>query len=95
MKPVRKDLQKFVIPKVSTHYNEIGIELFHDDDLPVLDEIQKANPNDYRKACLAMFQHWLGADYPNATWNALITALRSPGIQLIAVSHELEKQLIG
>jgi len=93
-KPLTKELQSLVIPKVSTHYNEIGIELFHDDDLSRLDEIAKANPTDYRKACTAMFQHWLGADY-DATWNALIAALRSPGIQLISVSHELVKQLNG
>jgi len=95
MKPSVKDLQNFVIPKVSTHYNEIGIELYHDDDLSVLDEIRAANPSDYRKACLAMFQHWLSAYDSNASWSVLIAALKSPGIQLIAVSCELEKRLIG
>ena len=33
--------------------------------------------------------------HPEATWHQLITALRSPGVNLVAVAFDIEKKFTG
>ena len=56
--------------------------------------IQTTHGNDARKCCLAMLQYWMST-HPEATWYHLVTALRSPGVDLVAVATDIEKNFTG
>ena len=79
-KPTIRQLQKFVIQKVTSKYYELGIELYKDSHVNHLDAIKKASATDLTSGCTDMFQFWLQT-YENATWDRLIRALKAPGLQ--------------
>ena len=41
-----------------------------------------------------MLQYWMEA-HPEATWHHLVTALRSPGVDLTAVASDIESNFNG
>ena len=92
-KPILKDLQKVVIPKVSIRWYELGIELFDEADRVKLQEIKETH-NELQKCCLEMFQLWLNI-YLDGTWHKIIEALKSPGVQLMTQANNIEKYLIS
>ena len=56
--------------------------------------IQTTHGSDARKCCLAMLQYWMSTN-PEATWHQLVTALRSPGVDLTTVASDIEKNFTG
>ena len=86
-------LQRHVIPHVATEWNELGIELFNEEDIHMLDTIETDHKKD-KKRCFEMFRKWL-MTYDKVTWNQLVEALKSPGVQLRPVAAKLEENLIG
>ena len=56
--------------------------------------IQATHGSDAKKCCLAMLQYWM-ATHPEATWHHLVTALRSPGVEMVAVASDIEKNFTG
>ena len=93
-KPTMKMLQRHVIPHVATKWNELGIELFDEKDVHMLNTINPDHNKDVNKCCHEMFNKWL-ATYDTATWYQIVEALKSPGVQLGSVAAELEKNLIS
>ena len=89
-----KDLSNIVIPKVANDWYDIGIQLFNESQLPKLDEIRATFSNDRRGGCVEMLKYWLQIT-PGATWDNLIHALRAPGLQLITIADDVEKELKG
>ena len=89
-----KDLSNIVIPKVANEWYELGIQLLNQPQLPKLDEIYKAYSNNRQRGCLEMLKYWLEIT-PGATWDNLIHALRAPGLQLMAVADDVEKEVKG
>ena len=84
-----KDLFNIVIPKVANKWYELGIQLLNQPQLPKLEEIQKAYPNNLQRCCVEMLKYWLDIT-PGATWDNLIHALRAPGLELLAIAKEIE-----
>ena len=93
-KPLLRDLYNIVIPKVANDWYDLAIQLFNESQVPRLDEISATFSNDRRRGCVEMLKHWLKIT-PGATWDNLIHALRAPGLQLMAIADEVEKEVEG
>ena len=93
-KPLLKDLSNIVIPKVANKWYELGIQLLNQPQLPKLDEIQRAYLNNLQRGCLEMLKYWLEIT-PGVTWDNLIHALRAPGLELLAIADDVEKEVQG
>ena len=89
-----KDLSNVVIPKVANKWYELGIQLLNQPQLPKLDEIHKAYPNNLQRGCVEMLKYWLDIT-PGGTWDDLIHALRAPGLQLLTIADDVEKEVNG
>ena len=94
IKPILKHLYNVVIPKVANDWYELGIQLFHESQLSRLDEINTSYSNDHRRGCIEMLKYWLKIT-PGATWDDLIHALRAPGLELLSVADDVEKEVQG
>ena len=92
--PLLKDLHNIIIPKVANEWYDLGIQLFHESQRSRLDEIRSSYSNDRRGACVEMLSYWLKIT-PGATWDDLIEALKAPGLGLLAIADDAEKQIKG
>ena len=55
--------------------------------------IEKDHPQDVMGCCKRMFQYWLDTR-PDASWNQLLEALRSPCVQLNSLAKQIEHKLL-
>jgi len=83
-----------VVPKVAINWYELAIQLFSESQLPRLDEIRRVNSNDLQKGCIEMVKYWLVVT-PGATWNDIISALKAPGLTMLAIADDIEKEVKG
>ena len=93
-RPSLKDLHNIVIPKVANTWYDLGIQLFNESQLPKLKEISATYATDRQRGCVEMLQYWLSVT-PGATWDGLINALRAPGLQLLSIANDVEKEVKG
>jgi len=93
-KPLLKDLHNILVPKVANNWFELGIQLFNEQQLPRLNEIRTIYSNDFQKGCIEMLEYWLKVT-PGATWNNLICALKAPGLMLLTIANDVEKEVKG
>ena len=77
---------------IAIKWHEVGVELLKQKGKEVLRVIETDNAGNVNKCCTKMLELWLDRQ-PEATWNQLIEALRSPGIQLNDVASKLERML--
>ena len=56
--------------------------------------IKTTHGSDAKKCCLEMLQYWMDT-HPEATWHHLVTALKSPGVEMVAVASDIEKNFTG
>ena len=84
----------YLAPQVALQWYELGIKLLDEDKDCHLKIIRTNYGNDLRKCCVEMFWYWLDS-HPKASWQQLITALRSPGVCLRNVADTLEREFIG
>jgi len=89
-----KDLHNILVPKVANKWYELGIQLFNEQQLPRLDQIRTIYSNDFQKGCIEMLGYWLKIT-PGATWNNLICALKAPGLMLLTIADDVEKEVKG
>ena len=92
-RPARKYL-KNVKSLFADKWYDIGLELFDPEDESKLDEIQSNKGGNVGDCCGEMLRVWLQKQ-PYATWNQLIDALRSPGVELFVVASKIEEMLNG
>ena len=83
-----------LVPQSAPFWYKIGIKLFDKDIEHHVEVIRRDYGNDVRKCCVEMFWYWLEA-HPKASWQQLITALRSPGVHLHNVADTIERKFIG
>ena len=93
-KPILKDLQDIVVPKVTAKWYELGIALLPNSCMAKLDEICEIYSKNYHKCCLMMIDHWLKIT-PSATWSDILQALRSSALGLTAIAEEIEMKIKG
>ena len=68
-------------------WKELGVQLLRSDQ-----EIAVDHPGDAVSCCKRVLEKWLDTT-TDATWNQLITALRSPSVQLNNLASQLEQKL--
>ena len=93
-KPILKDLQKIVVPKVTAKWYELGIALLPNSCIAKLDEICENYSNNCQKCCLMMIHHWLKTT-PSATWSDILLALRSSALELTENAEKIEMEIKG
>ena len=91
--PSTKQLLPFLGYMAPSWY-EVGAMLLDVTQEPQLKLIQATYGNDAKKCCLAMLQKWMDT-HPKATWHHLVTALRSPGVDLATVAANVEGNFTG
>ena len=72
--PRLKYLNRYVIPDVSSVWYKLGLELFDDKDVPLLDNIEANHRNKCESCCIEMFKLWC-AKNPEGSWKQLLDAL--------------------
>ena len=83
-----------MVPKIANKWYELGIQLFSPSQLTRLHEIRANYLNDHRGGCIEMLNCWLDIT-SGATWDNLIHALRAPGLELLAIADDVEKEVKG
>ena len=93
-RPSLKDLYDHVVPKVAVKWEDIGIQLLQSDHETTIGILKRDNPNNTVENCKLVLQKWLETTV-DASWDQLIKALRHPGVQLVYVASQLEKNMIA
>ena len=78
---------------VADKWRDLGVQLLAPDHQGVLKIIAADHPHDVVSCCKCVLEKWLDTT-TDATWDQLITALRSPSIQLHYLASQLEKTWI-
>ena len=68
--------------------------LLEEKDERCLRMIKANHGSDNQRCCLEMLQYWMET-HPEATWDHLVTALKSPGVKLITVASDIERSFTG
>ena len=90
--PTLNDLSCHVVMKAAQKWRDLGVQLLEDNQFQIgMLDIIGAEYNDVR-CCEHVLEMWLQIT-PNASWNQLISALRSPTVQLDRLADQLEKML--
>ena len=92
--PSKRKLLDHVVPRVSTHWYDLGIILLDEEYESYLDVIVSSHGSDIRECCKKMFWYWLSTN-TSATWKQLLEALQSPSVGLPVVAADIEKLLAG
>lgn len=93
-RPSRAYLNIHVIPSVALKWKALGEVLLHCGivETGYLEITETDNPKDVVECCRKMFRKWLETD-KDASWEQLIIALQSPGVQLNFLAEEIKKKL--
>ena len=89
-KPSMRDLNDYVVMNVATKWKHVGIQLLQSDQ--EIDAIAADHLHDVVYCCKFILLKWLETT-PDATWNQLIKALRSPSVQLDYFASHLEMMM--
>ena len=82
------------LARLASNWYELGAMLLEEIEEAQLNLIQDTHGVNKKKCCLAMLQYWMST-HPEATWHHLVTALRSPGVDLIAIASDIESKFTG
>ena len=75
---------------MATNWYELGAILLEEKQEAQLEVIDSTHGSNVRKCCAAMLRYWIDK-HPKASWHQLVTALRSPGVDLDSVASKIEK----
>jgi len=93
-KPVLWELSNDVTPLVGNKWFALGVQLLDDQDIEVLKTIELDYGGDFKTCCTKMLERWLDA-VVTASWEHLITGLRSHSVKLHKLADELTTRLEG
>ena len=79
--------------KVADKWRDLGVQLLPPNSEGEIRIIAKDNPNNAADCCKRVLEKWLDTT-TDATWNQIITALKSSTIQLNYLAHRLEQMMI-
>ena len=81
-----------MVNDVADKWNDLGVQLLRSDQENRLNIIAVDHPHDAVSCCKRVLEKWLDTT-TDATWNQLITALRSPSVQLDYLASQLGQML--
>ena len=90
-RPSLKDLHNHVVPNVAHKWKDLGVQLLQPDQEYILNIIER-DSDDAAGRCKCVLEKWLKTATV-ATWDRLIEALRSPGVQLDYIANQIEQKL--
>ena len=92
-RPSVKDLHEHVLTNVADKWDDLGDQLLvRPDQANVVNIIRANHPGDVISCCKRILKEWLDTT-EDATWNQLISALRSPSVRLHHFAGQLEHML--
>ena len=80
------------LAQLAPNWFELGAMLLEEKQETQLNLIQDTYGVDKKKCCLIMLQYWMST-HSEATWHHLVTALRSPDVDLTAIASDIEANL--
>ena len=92
-RPLVKDLHRHVLTNVAEKWDDLGYQLLvrpYQENL--VNIIRKDYPNNSIDCCKRVLKEWLDTT-EDATWDQLISALRSPSVRLHHFADQLEHML--
>ena len=92
-RPFLKDLHDYVVPKVAHRWRDLGVQLLRPDQQEILGIIRLNYPQDAEECCKCVLKKWLDTT-AEATWNQLITALKSPSVGLEYLATQIGDMMI-
>ena len=91
-RPTLQYLSKHVVRQAAHKWRNLGEQLLNDNQRIMLKVIEADHPHNVVSCCKHALETWLKST-PDASWNQLISALRSPTVQLDSLADELEKMM--
>ena len=91
-RPTLRDLVNFVVPQACAKWYNLGLQLFNPRDEGILTSMKKETSKSSEDHCTEVFHHWLTTK-KNATWNKLITSLKSRSVNLPNVARDVGRML--
>ena len=82
-----------MVPGAAVKWRDLGVQLLDPTSGDMLDIIEKDNQNDVKECCKRMLQKWLKKT-PDASWNQLLEALRSPDVELNHLANQIEQEFM-
>ena len=92
-RPSLKDLYDHVVREVAHKWKDLGVQLLRNDQQKELDIIEKDHPRDAVECCKCVLNKWLDTT-TGATWNQLISALKSSTLQLDYLANQIENMMV-
>ena len=91
-RPSLRALYAHVVNTVAGHgkWRDLGVQLLPPETVGIIEQNHRQN---VVSCCKRVLEEWLQTT-TDATWNQLIRALRSPGVQLNHLAGQLEQMLI-
>ena len=80
-------------PVVADKWIDLGVQLLDPSQVERLSIIEANYGNDVLRCSQQMFSYWLQST-PNASWNHLLVALRSPSVSLNSLAEDIEQLLL-
>lgn len=74
---------------MAANWYELGAILLEENQEAQLKVIGSTHGSNVRKCCSTMLRYWIDK-HPGATWHQLVTALRTPGVDLNSVASNIE-----
>ena len=88
-----RDLHNHVVSKVAHKWKDLGVQLLRSDQQEAISIIELDHPCNAKECCKCVLKKWLDTT-PYATWNQLISALRSPTVQSDYLANQIENIMI-
>ena len=92
-RPLLKDLHDHVVLRVASKWKDLGVQLLRTDQQEALRIIELDYPRDTVECCKCVLNKWLDTT-TDATWSQLISALRSPTVQLDYLATQIENMMV-
>ena len=86
-----KQLMRFVAPRVSSKWYDVGVALALTP--PTLEDIEQNNGGNHDRCISDVFQAWREERTRPYTWESLLIALRAGGVREMEFARELELQI--
>ena len=81
-----------MVPGAAVKWRDLGIQLLDPTSGDMLDIIEKECQNDVKECCMRVLQKWLDR-IPDASWNQVLAALRTPPVELNNLANQIEQKL--
>ena len=93
VEPQMADLQKIVIPKIMTNWEQLAEALRYDD--AIIDSIKHAQRDNPKECCRALFKDWLqtnnGAEVGRKVWSTLFATIKEHDL----VGDDIREEMIA